>query len=245
MLEPAYFDGMFDLLHDSLSSIANQGLRVCMIVLSIVSVVSIFSATVGEYFRHRAAVREGVKSRKLQREIDKVDRDKNREDIIQDKMDRDELNTVARMKLRHKNPNLLITDKVYDRELQEFANDIFLRRNFRLEVSRANDRRLLKEAADERFEREYADQLVQRRVQQAELQHRATEELREKHPDWEVAERVHQMEVQHEAEQEFHRANPGAFSARRDLYAGLNQQYYAARNASRTPPEGSVDLVPR
>lgn len=241
MLQPEYFTGMFDLLRDSLRSVANQGIRMFMIVLSVVSVVSIFSATIGEYLRHRAAVREGVKSRKLQREIDKVDRDQHREDIIQDKMDRDELSTIARMKLRHKNPNLLITDKVYDRELQEFANDVFLRRNFRLEVSRANDRRLLKEAADERFEREYADQLVQRRVQQAELQHRATEELRQKHPEWEVTERVHQMEVQHEAEQEFHRANPDAFAARRDMYAALNRQYYA----SRSPQDGSVDLVTR
>lgn len=110
-------ENVFSGLKISYGSIANVGLKMFGKLKAITLIPSVFIFVICS----KLNVLKGVRQNEFRRKVNSLDREKNREDIINEKVAMMEINMEAKKRFRNKNPYVDLEEKIYQREIAYMA----------------------------------------------------------------------------------------------------------------------------
>lgn len=171
-------------LAGSIRAIANTGLMILGIWLSVCLIGGIFN----KYVMSRIRLKEGVEKREFQRVIKAADRAENMESIVNDRVAEMEVSAMARQKYRELHPRADIEERIYQRELAYNAD---------LEYQALHPRAG-----------------IEKRIRQREIANAADWEYRDLYPEADVDNAVYRKEVAHDANLVYQERHPEAFKVR-------------------------------
>lgn len=112
------FKNAFSGLKNTLRSIGDTGLEIFAILASVTLIATISSNTI----RSKNMMSFGLKSRERQRKIRFLDRSRNMNSIVNDRVGSMEVQMFAKTRFRLKHPNADLDEKIYQRELSFLAD---------------------------------------------------------------------------------------------------------------------------
>lgn len=123
--DPVVFDVFFDSVRTSFRSMGNTGLWIMGIMLSVLLIGSILREILLEKLR----LIKGVKNQEFQRKVRSLDRRRNLDAIVDDRVDQMEINMMAKYRFRRRWPWYELEEAVHRREISHKADFEFHRRN--------------------------------------------------------------------------------------------------------------------
>ena len=166
-------------LTGSVRAIANTGLMILGIWLSVCLIGGIFN----KYIMTKIRLREGVQKREFQRAIKAVDRAENIESIVNDRVAEMEVSAMARQKYRELHPRADIEERIYQRELAYTADLEYQALHPRAGIEKRIRQREITNAADWEYRDLYPEADVDNAVYRKEVAHDANLVYQERHPE--------------------------------------------------------------
>lgn len=197
-------------LAGSIRAIANTGLMILGIWLSVCLIGGIFN----KYVMSRIRLREGVEKRELQRVIRAVDRAENMESIVNDRVAEMEVSAMARQRYRELHPRADIEERIYQRELAYNADLEYQALHPRNGIEKRIRQKEISYHADLEYQELHPREGIEKRIRQREITNDADWEYRELHPEADVENAVYRKEVAREANLAYQERHPEMFRVR-------------------------------
>lgn len=129
---PDSMQQLFSSVKLSFSAFTATGLKLMGVSAILYFILAVPMRTILEQVR----LQDGVKSRQFQRKIRALDRDRNRNEIIDDKVAEMEISHEAKWRFRWKNPNADLNEKVYQKLVGAHADLAFMQNHKELDIQR-------------------------------------------------------------------------------------------------------------
>jgi len=197
-------------LFGSIRSIANTGLMILGIWLSVCLIAGIFD----KYVMNKIRIREGVQKREFQRAIKAADRAENMESIVNDRVADMEVSAMARQRYRELHPRADIEERIYQRELAYNADLEYQNLHPRVGIEKRIRQKEIAYYADREYQSLHPREAIEKRIRQREIMNDADWEYRELHPEADVENAVYRKEVAREANLAYRERNPELFKVR-------------------------------
>ena len=197
-------------LTGSVRAIANTGLMILGIWLSVCLIGGIFN----KYIMTKIRLREGVQKREFQRAIKAVDRAENIESIVNDRVAEMEVSAMARQKYRELHPRADIEERIYQRELAYTADLEYQALHPRAGIEKRIRQREMAYHADLEYQELHPREGIEKRIRQREITNAADWEYRDLYPEADVDNAVYRKEVAHDANLVYQERHPEVFKVR-------------------------------
>lgn len=188
-------------LRSSIKSMGNTGLLILGITLSVSLIFSMFD----DFFLGRLRLLEAVKKNEFRRSVRAMDRAKNLDAIVDDRVAEMEINGMARQKYRQLHPEADLEERLYQRQLAYTADLEFRQLHPEVDLERRLYQRQLSHAADQEFWRRNPGLDIEQAVHRKEISHEATEVYRRRHPGEDLEDGVYRYGLNREVKQEYWR----------------------------------------